>query len=285
MAETIRECRPAPCEDDDDCGDFVCLTIEVASCEGGGATPACPPDTECEAPAEPPAEPRCTTEEQKLCGPPWADACETAADCGDAERFTCAPVEICQCSSGGSGGSGGSGDAPSSEDGGASEPAPADAGPECSCVPTGDNYCKPNEIDCTADSECPEDWTCVASAEDSGACSFDPDTNEEMCPTPTTTKHCAPPGWDLVTGSAAFDDALGAGAGAGEETRNPESPTPTPTPMPTADAGTGAGGAPGTGSDDGSCAVAPLRAGHAASMVFAIGLPLMLLVVARRRRR
>jgi hypothetical protein len=86
--------------------------------------------------------------------------CELASDCG--EGFTCEAQKRCGCSAGGT--------EPSAE-----PDLPADAGaptdfrapvppPECTCEVTAEKYCKPVEVVCQADADCPGDFTCQVTA-------------------------------------------------------------------------------------------------------------------------
>ncbi len=152
-------CVPGPCRSDDDCAEGLrCLEVEY-----GGDCPVTPPCEEGEECPEP--DPDCgEVITESFCLPPWIAPCETDAECG--EGFECVPDEICTCS-----GSSGEPDPdpeprPDPEDPDP-EPDPGDPDdddpeddPDCTCEPTDESYCRPREIDCTDDSECPEGWTC-----------------------------------------------------------------------------------------------------------------------------
>jgi MYXO-CTERM domain-containing protein len=166
-AAEYKSCVAGPCEADADCADgMVCHkeTVEqcsISSCAG----------TDCMEMRE------CTKEEIAQCVPKWALPCESAMDCG--EGFECVAQEACNCADTAT-------PPPMAEPG----PAPAqDAGAsgaavapvplppeeipttepmerpvECTCAPAA-SRCQAIVTECTADADCPSDWTCEALAQ------------------------------------------------------------------------------------------------------------------------
>lgn len=190
-------CERSACEADADCGDsMVCKTF-TATC-GNVATPACPPGEECDIPEPMP----CEATEYSQCTPRSELPCEADSDCG--EGYTCEPSTVCTCGGmtapgtepgGGSEGSGGgsgtsTGSAglvappptstatppgapatPTASTGGGSAPLPPS---DCSCEPSGTNYCQMKTIACETNDDCPTDWSCIESP---GACWADSEGN------------------------------------------------------------------------------------------------------------
>lgn len=175
--ETIsyESCQRAACETDADCGEgMVCHTLLI---DQSPSTPySCAPGGACEPPApQAPAEPL----ELKQCAPRSELPCESNSDCG--EGFDCVPSVSCTCA-----GATPTGPAPALQpteqedtgselpsdpappgdlplppaaDGGAAPPLPPD---DCTCGPTGANYCQLQVVPCATDAECPTGWACIA---------------------------------------------------------------------------------------------------------------------------
>jgi hypothetical protein len=220
--ETVsyESCQRAACETDADCGDqMACHTLVRPTAP---TTPtACPPGAACDPIAAPPeVEP----EEYKQCTPRSELPCEENSDCGDG--FECVPAVSCACpgttapSAAPVPTSGAEADVapdpmppsglplpPSEVDGGAAPPNPPD---DCSCGPTGTNYCQMKDIECDSDSDCPTDWACIQSP---GSCWADSEGNS--------------------------------GCESGRAQCYPSSPTPSEPPVPT-----DPGGTPTNGDDD-----------------------------------
>jgi len=194
--EDIYGCVPGPCEKDADCGDdLVCVTVSYDACPPI-AMPDCAPGVEC--PLPPPVE--CEPVSESFCAPRYVGPCEVDSDCGD--RFTCAEAEECFCSGSSGGGSMGGEPLPppppDGDGGGEEDPPPMDEGDtSCGCEPSGTFYCKPDEISCAADGECPDGWSCLLSMAPV-ACTIDSESGISYCDDPpdTTDGFCAPPYWD-----------------------------------------------------------------------------------------
>lgn len=237
--ETYSECvyQPIACTADSDCasGD-ICLSFTYEDCgdvapddggdgrepgfDGDGSDPEPTPEpTPAPVPGE---EVTCETVTEAFCAPAWAGGCEADADCG--AGFTCVESVECSCS-----GSSGGGSVPPSPDAPTPTPDPdgQDAGSEddfgdedfgdedggsweedCDCAGTGAFYCEPQEIVCSADSDCPESWTCASMSGDV-TCTFDAETGEETCEEGSSESYCLPPNWDAWAGVAESGD-LGA---------------------------------------------------------------------------
>jgi hypothetical protein len=200
--ETFSACVPGPCETDADCGEgLACIAVgyddcavTVLPCEEGEDCPEPWFDEECEEVVE------------NYCLPSYVLPCEAASDCG--EGFECIAVEQCACS-----GSDGDGDEPplpgDPED---DDPRSDGDDDDCVCTPSDESYCVPREVECAAHADCPEGWTCEAGPT-TGACSFDPETGEEICDEPEVGQsYCFPPLWDYGWyGGSDFDgDDMGA---------------------------------------------------------------------------
>lgn len=201
QTEQYAECRRAACETDADCGgDMVCHTV-TTSC----ATPAPPPCEPGQPCPEPPPILPCENTEYQQCTPRSELPCEASSDCGDG--FDCVPAVTCSCgvvtepgitpmpgggvsdgdpggSGSGSGSSSGSGGG-SSGSGGAAPGTPTPDAPvppgelpmppdNCTCEPSGTNYCQMQNVACEVDSDCPTDWSCIQSP---GACWADSEGN------------------------------------------------------------------------------------------------------------
>ncbi len=214
------------CTTDADCSDdFVCVTYTYDECPPM-PFPDCAPGEECPEPA--PVE--CETTSESFCAPPYIAPCEVDSDCG--EGFACVEAQSCWCSGGGgtgtdtppvpgegggssgsSGGSSGGGEPdggapdepgmPDREGGGGGE----DFEEDCGCEPTGEFYCEPQVIECEADSDCPDTWTCMEASVGTAPCTFDEETGETWCPEPEeATSYCMPPSWDVWGAGAGSPD-------------------------------------------------------------------------------
>jgi len=196
-------CVPAPCTDDADCGEgMVCLSVSYEICSASTcADIVCPEGAECPEPEPCDTRSECEQRNEAFCAPSWVAPCQADADCG--EGFNCVQGEQCSCDGGGA-------NVPS--DGGDPQEQPE---PSCTCEPSGEMYCQPQEITCAQDSDCPEGWTC-AETPSTGACSYDATTGEEQCTeTEPGTPMCAPPYWDSWGGSNGdYQDALERATGA-----------------------------------------------------------------------
>jgi len=150
-----RSCVPGPCQADADCdAGMVCASYESPCSVGAPCTPDgyCPEPEPCEA----------TT--INICAPRWVLPCATASDCGDG--FDCKPAEVCTCNGGGATEPPNPTDptepAPDPDDGASDDAsgAPPPEAPDCTCAPSGENYCAALEVACEDDSTCPTGWSC-----------------------------------------------------------------------------------------------------------------------------
>jgi len=209
----IKGCVPAPCTTAADCGaGQVCMTVSYDDCtDSGGFAPGAPcrPDEPCDPPMPPP-EPTCETKTESFCAPKYVAPCTTATDCG--EGFTCEPAEVCECSGGGS-----VPPAVPTDPADPSRPDPAEPPPsdesqqeeDCTCTPTGLNYCKPVETKCTADADCPAEWTCMEEPQPGVPCTSTPG-GEPDCPEPPPAEsYCVPPGFGSWAGGGSSTDPGG----------------------------------------------------------------------------
>jgi MYXO-CTERM domain-containing protein len=211
------ECVPKPCMADSDCGDgMVCLTQTSTSCPPQPAYDCIDPNN---CPKIEPVD--CVQTTSSTCAPKYMAPCTVDADCG--AGFNCVSQESCTCSGGGA-------VPPSSVDGGvvyadagtaSRDPLPSD----CTCTATGVNSCEMQVIACTANSDCPADWTCVPYATGGTGCAVavypDGGTSNYMCDpaqqTTTTYSQCEPPyynygyGWGGVAYAGATDTSADAG--------------------------------------------------------------------------
>jgi hypothetical protein len=289
-----RECVPGPCETDADCGaDLICVAWEEDCGDVPIAVPPCPPDSSCEELPAPPRE-ECQPVKRSACAPKWAAPCEAATDCG--VGFNCVAVENCTCSGGGGidtpaptepGQPSDPAPAPDGEGSGSEKPAvPADDGAgapappeddrpdsECTCEPSGEKMCEPQEVSCETADECPSGWSCEKFTVDSAPCAWTPEGGsscEDAAPIEPSAGTCYPPGFELYLG-------LGGGHGVPSGTAT-DSEVSTPT-------------APGEGSgtNDPKNAVAgggtgpTCGGGQAPAMPLLAVLGLMLMAVVRRR--
>ena len=200
----------------------------------------CTADTDCEAGFE--------CHENKVCSGSGGTACACAGcacpDCPPGETCPpcdCPPPEECKCDN-----------------------EPADPPAEETCTVEG-AWCLPKEVKCTADADCPKDWSCkdipagaiCASGGTATDCACPPCPAGETCPAcdcpepapapepceEKTEKYCLPAGWDQVaevyasggeSGGVALglpkDAAAHDDASATPENGNPKPPaTPGPT--------------------------------------------------------
>lgn len=175
----------------------------------------------------------CETVSESYCAPPYVAPCETDSDCG--EGFGCVEIEECSCGgssgSGSSGSSGGSSDPmplPPGEDSGGEDSGGEDSGgsggdpdgepdhgegdedwpdgePDCECTGSGQFYCEPLDIDCEADSDCPDEWTCESWGISTSAPCYEDEDGNVICEDEGTTEEysqCEPPGWGAWGGAA-----------------------------------------------------------------------------------
>jgi len=284
----VAQCRPLPCTSDEQCAEGMkCVTEEVEECTGGSA-PCADPGIDGGAPDCPePTPEECTTHTVSGCLPTYMLPCTQASDCGPA-GFTCEPVEECSCP-----GSPGSAGTPTpGMDGGGAEPAPAESDParpaadagadpvpsECTCTPTGENFCQVTVVACDAASDCPAGWSCGENPE--GSCWSGPEGSG--CEPADPAMLCVPP----------YDDVTGGGRGGGSDLGGEESPSGSPDGgIITPPTSTGTGGNGGQQVDDnnlpepqaGGCSL-----GHApgsnASALAAFVLSALGLIAARRKR-
>ncbi|MFT6397877.1 MAG: MYXO-CTERM domain-containing protein [Bradymonadia bacterium] len=251
VGEEYSSCVPAPtaCETNDDCSDeWECVTFTYEDCWGEDTPQPAPapdepgsggsddePDGDEEDDREDPGESfECETVSEAYCAPPYVAPCEVDSDCGDG--FGC--IEIEQCSCGGSDGSGSSGSS-----GGSSDPSPVppeeggddsggDSGsdddepsdgdgmpveePDCECTGAGEFYCEPMDIDCEADSDCPDEWTCESWGVSTSVPCFEDEDGNVICEDEGTAEEdsqCEPPGWGAWGGAAGggYDEDLANG--------------------------------------------------------------------------
>jgi MYXO-CTERM domain-containing protein len=249
--EYFKECVPGPCVADSDCAaGLVCITNTYTMC----TMSACAPGTEC-----PPE--TCVDQTESRCAPPYVAPCQVDADCGDG--FTCEAGQMCSCSGGAAVPPIGSGGATSGTGTGTAG-APAE---ECTCEPSGENYCQPRTFACTTSQNCPTDWTCegnpvavdcLAPTGVAGAPSVDCGTTPGIA-----EMVCVPPYW----GGAI---SVGYAKGSAELGSEPAAPYAAPT------------GSSGS-QDSGGCQVSPGGARSGFGML--IGLGALALVLSRRRSR
>lgn len=226
VTENYTSCQRAACETDADCGDeMVCQTL-TTNC-ATPSTPPCAPGEECpEPPPILPCENteynQCTPrselpcEDNSDCGAGFDCVPAVMCSCGGATEPGQTPTPGGGVSDGDPGGSG-SGSGSSGTSGGAAPgaaPAPPVGAPlapvdpsspdapvtpgtpgelplppdDCTCEPSGTNYCQMQNIECETDSDCPTDWSCVASP---GACWADSEGNTGCA---EGSSQCYPPG-------------------------------------------------------------------------------------------
>jgi len=204
------------CASDADCPmGFKCEAVEMG-CGGGAAcppceVPVCPEGTECEPVECPPCEEEffeeCEAETVNMCTYSPVE-CSADSDCPadwQCETYSTGGTVCsdCACACPAEG-----------------ECPPCDCESSCEEVP-GEEYsfCVPKEIECSANSDCPTDWTCEIMVYDAGcgctcaAPACDPDDGEcpEFecpeceCPEPTmpSTGYCFPGGWGVVAQAGA----------------------------------------------------------------------------------
>jgi MYXO-CTERM domain-containing protein len=211
VTQEIRECAPAPCDSDANCGSgMVCYTQTSQNCSGASAPP-CASGTDC----PPPPVEQCTTTATRTCVPKYLLPCTTATDCGTG--FTCDHDRDCGCSASGGGSAPSSGSAGSAGNGGSAgtdppaNPAPP---PDCSCTTLPTAHCTPTEVTCVSNADCPSQWTCEHGMGGT-ACGapVNPDgtTGPTTCTTTTSPNFCAPPYFSLIGSRGGSDVSLGGG--------------------------------------------------------------------------
>lgn len=218
----MKACVPgASCESDADCGaDMVCFEQTYQECRD--SEPPCPEGSDCVEPMSS-APSDCTTQTQRSCIPKYAAPCQVASDCG--EGFKCVEVESCGCSGSSSG------ESPPSGGGGTETNADLPLAEDCSCAPSGVFKCEPVAETCSADGDCPADWTCedhgvTSSTTCADPVSKDPSADGPACeetePVVTHDYQCTPPNWGywgspgVPEGSATDDKSSGAQTADGE---------------------------------------------------------------------
>lgn len=293
-----RECVPGPCETDADCGaPLICVSWEEDCGDVAVAVPPCAPDSSCdELPA--PAPEKCEPVKRSACAPKWAAPCEAAADCG--AGFNCVAVDNCTCSGSGGGGpdsppptipgrptdpapqpdgAGSASDkpAPPAEDGsGAPMPPEEDDNrpdSECSCEPSGEKMCEPQEVSCETADECPTGWSCEKFTAPSTPCMSTPEGGsscDDAAPVAPSEGTCYPPGFDLYLG---MGGGHGFPSGSGTDSEEVHAPTAPGEGGATSDAKSAASGGTGPTCGGGQAPAVPL---------FAV-LGLMLMAIVRRR--
>jgi len=183
---SIKECQPASCNTDADCGsDTVCHQQTSTTCTGGAAVAPCEPNTKCTAGGT--TQDTCTTTTHGVCAFRWQLPCQADSDCGDG--FTCHPTVMTSCagSVGSSGpgtttGSGTSGSTGAGAVGGKSDVGGAGGGstgagnasgtsgtggvgPDtttCTSAEVYPGWCAPKVTTCVTDTDCPALWTCAS---------------------------------------------------------------------------------------------------------------------------
>lgn len=289
---TYRECVPGPCETDADCGaDLICVSWEEDCGDIAVAVPPCAPDSTCDERPAPPRE-QCEPVKRSACAPKWAAPCEAAADCG--EGFECVAMENCTCSGSGPD------SPPPTLPGEASDPAPAPDGagsdsgkpaapgeggsgapmpPEddrpdsqCSCEPSGEKMCEPQEVSCETADDCPTGWSCEKLTTGAVPCASTPEGGsscEEAAPVAPSAGACYPPGFDFYLGMGGGHGFPSSG-GTGSEIQTPTAP--------------GEGGATNDAKSAASGGSGPTcGGGQAPAMPLFAVLGLMLMAIVRRR--
>lgn len=224
VTEDFKSCQPGPCSADADCADgMVCYTHTETNCP----PVACAPGEDCPTP-------RCDPKTETACVPRYLLPCTTASDCG--AGFRCeASGEQCTCS-GSSGSGSGSGNGGGDEPGANDTPVPAPEAPDCTCEPSKELRCQATPVDCTADKDCSNGWTCEVTHSSSDCATPAPDPGQAgaapapECTPSEPTKACMPPYYSLVGNVAGVDrDSSGAptlgGSDNGAEAPNAESGT------------------------------------------------------------
>ncbi len=247
--EEYAECVPAPtaCESNADCSDdWECVTFTYEDCWGSDAPEPMP------APDEPGSggsdddpdgeghgddgdwedEPdhgdwECESVTEAYCAPPYVAPCEIDSDCG--EGFGCVEIEECACG-GSSDSSGGEGahPRPPREDSGGEDSGDSDGEPDgdddipgeepdCECTGSGEFYCEPLEIDCEADSDCPDEWTCESWGVSTSVPCYEDEDGNVICADEGTVEEysqCEPPGWSAWggAGGGGSSESLAGGA-------------------------------------------------------------------------
>lgn len=243
--ERFFSCVPGPCSQDADCEEgLVCVTFDETICQSSSGA-ACGPGEDCTDPE--PSSPSCEERSVSFCAPPYIAPCTKDSDCG--EGFLCKPEQICSCSGGGA--------TPT-------DPAEPDAGvpeSECSCEPTGQNYCEAEQLPCATTAECPDGWSCESSVNVAVPCTFDPQTGLSECLPPVASEtYCVPPSWGVWgTEGGSYSEAV-------DRVQD------------------GAPKAPLTVQDSGGCAIsAETDGGASGAMLLLLGLVLALRRRTRRR--
>lgn len=293
------------CTADADCPQgFACVETTYGYC--GGAIPDCEPCT-CACEEGQPCNcedecPPCETSEPPECSEGTIMVCEyqpqtCAADSDCAEGFECVAQEACtsydscvSCA------------CPVCPEGETCEPCDCPEVPdECVGVPsepvceTLGSYCVPKQVECTQDSDCPDDWSCTAMPVACPAIACDcvcPEGTDcdctEECPVSecdeSSKAYCLPGGWY----EAGFSDAAALGSDTFmdkgvTEAANTHTEEPTVEPS---DTDTDSDGTAQTGTDGSSsgCAAMP-NAAASTSLLALLSMALLALASLRRVRR
>ena len=199
----------AECATDADCPSlFLCEEVQSWNDTGCDCAPCDPDGGECPECTCGSDEPESTTEMRCVFRP---EECAADSDCDDG--FVCFAEEVCS-----GGGSIGCACAtvicPDGEECPDPEPCECDEEPveeEESCE-TVASFCVPDQVTCTADSDCPADWSCseldVGSTCPACDCVVSTCAEGEECPEPEacdcpectveTESYCLPAGWDEI---------------------------------------------------------------------------------------
>ncbi|HET8937865.1 MAG TPA: hypothetical protein VFN67_30685 [Polyangiales bacterium] len=293
----FKQCTPASCETDADCGErAVCHSQTSVECSGGVAAVDCAPNEMCAKP-EPAPESSCTERTTKQCLARYLLPCERDTDCG--EGFSCQAGEECMCA--GTAGSGAESKPAPATDAGTAYFAPVppadDAGvakgdaatsgasPTCECHPAELKHCELKEVTCSVDADCPSDFVCVAPANDAVACLVPRDGAADAACAPVASepaqKRCEPRFWTGQGPTRVDSDTGASGPSYGEG-----SPTP-PHANGTVDAGItpDVSDADATDKPAASCSISTPRAGSFHAALTSFGFALTVLRWRSRSRR
>ncbi|MBN1946935.1 MAG: hypothetical protein JW797_14775 [Bradymonadales bacterium] len=225
--ETIYGCVPAPCLSDADCAPgLVCLSVTYEMCEGMARPDCDPEDDDCDGGSEGGEEVTCETYSESFCAPPYLAPCAEDADCG--EGFRCVEAEECVCEANavvrdettGEGSSDSSG----SEGGGATDEEEPEF--DCTCEPSGQFYCEPQQIACEDNEDCPEGWICEDIPDMTTPCEWDEELQDLVCEEPAEEMPdlCMPPFWNAWGASSdgsGYTEALDEASGGNESRAMP----------------------------------------------------------------
>ena len=284
-----KACQPKDCATDADCGTgMVCYAQKSTACTGGGGSVSgCAANTQCDAAVVVTTTETCTTTTRNICAFKWQLPCSADTDCGDG--FVCQP-NVSSCGSSSSVGA----SAPADP---TSPPPSFDAGaPECPTVAAFPGWCSPKSATCAANSDCPGGWTCttigtpepvrgVGASTPVGG----PEPADAVDAGGATTKICVGPFGEGAPTRGIDVGTTGDASNTGHQGTDPGAPSPqapggaTGGTTGAATGGTTGGASASSGTAGGGCAIAPARSGGSA--LLAMGLEVVGLVLARRRRR